>query len=222
MNTISRSRPVAAKICGLKDAAGIDAAISGGARYVGLNFFPPSPRAVTPARAAELAITIPGTVTKVGLFVDPDDGLLRGVLDHLALDLIQLHGGEDPERVDAIKALTGLPVLKAIKVASAADLDGAGDFDGVADMLLFDAKAPKDLANALPGGNGLVFDWNLLAGRRWQQPWMLSGGLDAGNVAQAVTIAGARAVDVSSGVERAPGEKDPAAIKAFLDAVKAL
>ncbi|MFP6699739.1 MAG: phosphoribosylanthranilate isomerase [Alphaproteobacteria bacterium] len=222
MNTTSRFGPVAAKICGLKDAAGIDAAISGGARYVGLNFFPPSPRAVTPARAAELAISIPGTVKKVGLFVDPDYGLLREVLDHVALDLIQLHGGEDPERVEAIRALTGVPVLKAIKVAGAADLDAAGKFDGVADMLLFDAKAPKDLANALPGGNGLVFDWNLLAGRHWHRPWMLSGGLDTGNVAQAVTIAGARVVDVSSGVERAPGEKDPAAIKAFLDAVKAL
>ncbi len=115
-----------------------------------------------------------------------------------------------------------MPVLKAIKVAKAADLDGAENYDGVADMLLFDAKAPKYMAEALPGGNGLVFDWNLLAGRHWQQPWMLSGGLDVDNVAQAVTIAGARAVDVSSGVERAPGEEDPVAIKAFLDAVKIL
>ena len=125
-------------------------------------------------------------------------------------------------RVREIKALTNLPVLKAIKVANGADLDAASAFDGVADMLLFDAKAPKDLADALPGGNGLVFDWNLLTGRRWQRPWMLSGGLDAGNVAQAVSIAGAHAVDVSSGVEHRPGAKDPAAIKAFLDAVKAL
>jgi phosphoribosylanthranilate isomerase len=115
-----------------------------------------------------------------------------------------------------------LPVLKAIKVANGADLDAAKAYDGVADMLLFDAKAPKDLADALPGGNGLIFDWNMLTGRHWQQPWMLAGGLDAGNVAQAVSIAGARAVDVSSGVEHRPGVKDPAAIKAFLDAVKAL
>lgn len=213
---------ITAKICGLKDPEAIEAAVSGGAKYIGLNFFPPSPRAVTPARAADLAGLIPDHVQKVGLFVDPDDGLLAEVMNRVALDLIQLHGNENPERVAAIKAATGLPVLKAIKVETAADLDGARDFDGVADMLLFDAKAPKDMANALPGGNGLVFDWNLLAGRRWQRPWMLSGGLEPGNVAQAVTIAGARAVDVSSGVERAPGEKDPAAIKAFLDAVKAL
>lgn len=213
---------ITAKICGLKDPEAIEAAVSGGAKYIGLNFFPPSPRAVTPARAADLAGLIPDHVQKVGLFVDPDDGLLAEVMNRVALDLIQLHGNENPERVAAIKAATGLPVLKAIKVETAADLDGARDFDGVADMLLFDAKAPKDMANALPGGNGLVFDWNLLAGRRWQRPWMLSGGLEPGNVAQAVTIAGARMVDVSSGVETSPGEKDPAAIKAFLDAVKAL
>ena len=221
-NTPAHTFTVAAKICGLKDPASIDAVVGGGARYIGLNFFPPSPRAVTPDRAGALAPLIPASVQKVGLFVDPDDDLLRDVLSRVSFDLIQLHGNESPERVAAVKALTDRPVMKAIKVAGARDLDNAAAFDGVADLLLFDTKAPKDMAHALPGGNGLVFDWNLLAGRRWQQPWMLAGGLNAGNVAQAVTIAGAALVDVSSGVERAPGEKDNAAIKAFLDAVKAL
>lgn len=213
---------VTAKICGLKDAEAIDAAVKGGARYIGLNFYPPSPRAVTPEQARDLAASIPPAVTKVGVFVNPDDDLLTSVLDQVPLDLIQLHGEESPERVARIKSLTKLPALKAIKVASRADMETADVFDGVADMLLFDAKAPKDLADALPGGNALVFDWKLLSGRQWRRPWMLSGGLDAGNVAQAVAISGAGAVDVSSGVERARGVKDPAAIKAFLDAVKAL
>ncbi|MDP6691604.1 MAG: phosphoribosylanthranilate isomerase [Alphaproteobacteria bacterium] len=222
MKTSSETTPVAAKICGLNDLSSLDAAVASGAAYVGLNFYPPSPRAVTPAQARELCGHVPQSVKKVGLFVDPDDRLLREVLDQVPLDLIQLHGSESPARVREIKALTKLPVLKAIKVANGADLDAAKAYDGVADMLLFDAKAPKDLADALPGGNGLIFDWNMLTGRHWQQPWMLAGGLDAGNVAQAVSIAGARAVDVSSGVEHRPGVKDPAAIKAFLDAVKAL
>ena len=222
METSPENAPVTAKICGLNDRSTMDAAVANGAAYVGLNFYPPSPRAVTPAQARDLCAHVPRTVKKVGLFVDPDDQLLREVLAQVPLDLIQLHGSESPARVREIKALTNLPVLKAIKVANGADLDAASAFDGVADMLLFDAKAPKDLADALPGSNGLVFDWNLLTGRRWQRPWMLSGGLDAGNVAQAVSIAGAHAVDVSSGVEHRPGAKDPAAIKAFLDAVKAL
>ncbi len=222
MNSSDKATPVAVKICGLKDPGAIAAAVAGGARYVGFNFFPPSPRAVTPAKAAALAASVPGSVKKVGLFVDPDDALLTTVLAQVPLDMIQLHGAESPDRVARIKTLTGLAVLKAIRVANAGDLDGATAFDGVADMLLFDAKAPKTMADALPGGNGLVFDWNLLTHRKWQQPWMLAGGLNAENVAQAIAIAGARAVDVSSGVERAPGEKDPAAIKAFLDAVKAL
>jgi len=222
MNSSGKATPVAAKICGLKDPGAMHAAVAGGARYVGLVFYPPSSRAVTAAQAAALAALVPREVEKTGMFVDPDDALLTAILARVPLDLIQLHGAESPDRVARIKALTGLPVLKAVSVANAGDLDGAAAFDGVADMLLFDAKAPKTIADALPGGNGLAFDWNLLTHRRWQQPWMLAGGLDAENVAQAVGISGARAVDVSSGVERAPGEKDPAAIKAFLDAVKAL
>jgi phosphoribosylanthranilate isomerase len=222
MNNRSKIISVAAKICGLKEPAAIHAAVRGGASYVGLVFYPPSPRAVTPVLARALAALVPPAVKKTGLFVDPDDDFLVTVLAEVTLDLIQLHGGESPERVSSIKASTKLPVLKAIKVAKGADMDTAKDYDGVADMLLFDAKAPDDMADALPGGNALVFDWGLLKGRLWRRPWMLSGGLDADNVAQAVTISGARAVDVSSGVESARGVKDPAAIKAFLDAVRAL
>ena len=222
MMRTSKATSVAAKICGLKDRTAIQAAVDGGARYVGFVFYSPSPRAVTPAQVQKLSKSIPPSVIMVGLFVDPGDKFLQDVLEHVALDFIQLHGGEDPNRVRTIKALTNCPVLKAGKVANGADVDGAVDYDGLADMLLFDAKAPKNMHDALPGGNGLVFNWILLANRHWRSPWMLSGGLDPENVSQAVSLTRAQAVDVSSGVESAPGEKDPAAIKAFLDAVKAL
>ncbi len=213
---------IAAKICGLNDAASLRAATTAGAAFVGLMFYPPSPRAVTPAEAGTLAAQVPAGVGKVGVFVDPDDELLDTVLAAVPLDLLQLHGQETPERVAGIAKRAGLPVMKAIRVAERADIEAARAYEDVADRLLFDAKAPKTMADALPGGNGLVFDWNLLRDAAWRRPWMLSGGLDAGNVADAVRISGAPAVDVSSGVETAPGAKDPAAIKAFLDAVKAL
>lgn len=213
---------IAAKICGLNDAASLRAAATAGAAFVGLMFYPPSPRAVTPAEAGTLAAQVPAGVGKVGVFVDPDDALLDTVLAAAPLDLLQLHGQETPERVAGIAKRAGLPVMKAIRVAERADIEAARAYEDVADRLLFDAKAPKTMADALPGGNGLVFDWNLLRDQAWRRPWMLSGGLDAGNVADAVRISGAPAVDVSSGVETAPGAKDPAAIKAFLDAVKAL
>lgn len=213
---------IAAKICGLSDAETLRAAVEAGAALVGFVFYPPSPRAVTPAQAKALAADVPAGVQKVGLFVDPDDALLDEVLAAVSLDLLQLHGQERPERVAEIAKRTGVPVMKVIKVAERADIEAAHAYEDVADRLLFDAKAPKTMADALPGGNGLVFDWNLLGGKSWRRPWMLSGGLDAGNVADAVRISGAPAVDVSSGVETAPGAKDPAAIKAFLDAVKAL
>lgn len=213
---------IAAKICGLSDAEGLRAAVAAGAAFVGFVFYPPSPRAVTPVQARTLAAEVPAGVQKVGLFVDPDDALLDEVLAAVPLDLLQLHGQETPERVAEIARRTGLPVMKAIRVAKRADIDAAHAYEDVADRLLFDAKAPETMADALPGGNGLVFDWNLLRDETWQRPWMLSGGLDADNVAEAVRISGAPSVDVSSGVETAPGAKDPAAIKAFLDAVKAL
>ena len=211
---------VAAKICGLGDEQSVQTAIAGGAAWVGFVFFPPSPRALSPARAAELARLVPEGVRKVGLFVAPDDALIAEVLAAVPLDLIQLHGQETPERVAEIREKFGVPVMKAVAVAEPADLDRARAYEAVADLLLFDARPPKGATR--PGGNALAFDWALLKGSEWRRPWLLAGGLDAGNVAEAVRASGAAAVDVSSGVESAPGRKDPALIKAFLDAVKAL
>ena len=213
---------VSAKICGVNDEDAVAAAVAGGAAYVGLNFYPPSPRALSPDSAGALAGLIPNGVKKVGLFVDATDDAIETVLQVVPLDLLQLHGAETPERVAALKQRFGLPTMKAIKVAERADIDLAHAYEEVADLLLFDAKAPKSMVDALPGGNGLIFDWNLLKDRAWRRPWMLSGGLDAANVGDAIRISGAQRVDVSSGIESEPGRKDPLAIKAFLDAVKHL
>ena len=213
---------VEAKICGVNSTAAVNAALQGGAAYVGFVFYPPSPRSLTPEEAGELAALVPPGVQKVGLFVDPDDETLARTLNAVALDLLQLHGAETPERVAEIKRRTGIPVMKAVKVEVAADVDGAAPYEKTADRILFDAKPPKDMKGALPGGNAVSFDWRLLAGRHWACPWMLSGGLDAENVTDAVRISGAPSVDVSSGVETRPGEKDPAKITAFLEAVSRL
>lgn len=213
---------VEAKICGINAPEALEAAVKGGAALFGLNFYPPSPRAVTTDQAAALADRAPPGVKRVGLFVDPDDALLETTLARVPLDLLQLHGQEAPRRVAEIRARFGRPVMKAIKVAQAEDLDEAAAYGPVVDCFLFDAKAPKSLKGALPGGNALSFDWQLLAGRTWPKPWMLSGGLDADNLAEAVRISGARQVDVSSGVEDRPGVKSAAKIAAFLAAAKAL
>ena len=213
---------VEAKICGINAPEAMRAAVDGGAAYVGLVFYPPSPRYVTPKEAAALAALAPAEVVKVGLFVDIGDELLAGILSQVPLDVLQLHGAETPERVRDIKAATGLPVIKAIKIAASDDVAAAKSYVGVADRLLFDAKAPPDLEGALPGGNALRFDWQLLGGRTWPCRWMLSGGLDAGNVAEAVAVSGAPAVDVSSGVEQSPGVKSTRRIAAFLAAVSRL
>jgi phosphoribosylanthranilate isomerase len=213
---------IEAKICGINTAAAATAAVEGGADYIGLVFFPPSPRAVTPKQAHAIAAQVPSRVKRVALLVDADDALIREVVAAVPLDLLQLHGGESPERVAQIKARFGIPVMKVIKVANAGDVASATTYLKVADRLLFDAKPPKDMKNALPGGNALSFDWELLAGRSWPIPWMLSGGLDAANLGQAVRTARATAVDVSSGVEDKPGVKNPAKIRAFLEAAKAL
>jgi len=210
------------KICGLNSPDAVAAAVAGGADFVGLVFYPPSPRSVDADSAATLARQVPERVLRVGLFVDPDDELLRRVTARVTLDLVQLHGSEPPERVAAIKALTGLPAMKAIKVAVAADVDVASRYVGVADRLLFDAKVPETMPGALPGGNAVSFDWALLSGRNWPVPWMLSGGINSGNVVEAVRISGARIVDVSSGVETRPGVKDPAKIREFLATASAL
>ena len=212
---------IAAKICGLSSEAAVAAAVAGGARWVGFVFYPPSPRAVSPERAAVLAAMVPPGVLRVGLFVDADDAAIGAVLDRAPLDMLQFHGRESPERVAAAKARFGRPVMKAIAVAAADDLRAAERYEPVADMLLFDAKPPSR-ADALPGGNGLAFDWQLIAGRRWRLPWMLSGGLTAALLPEAVRVSGATAVDVSTGVERRPGEKDLDKIREFLAVARRL
>jgi phosphoribosylanthranilate isomerase len=214
--------PIEVKICGVNSPAALGAAVAGGADYLGFIFYPPSPRYVTPGRAREIAAAAPESLTKVGVVVDLDDGALAAILDGAPLDMLQLHGRESPERVAEIRARFALPVMKVVKIAGADDVAAAQAFCGPADRLLFDAKAPKDMAGALPGGNALALDWRLLAGAAWPIPWMLSGGLDADNLAEAVRTSGARALDVSSGVEDAPGTKNPDKIRAFLSAAKAL
>lgn len=213
---------VTAKICGINDPVAMETAVEAGASHVGLVFYPPSPRAVSPEQAADLA-TIAGTrVTRTGLFVDPDDALIDEVLARVPLDLLQLHGKESPERVADLKRRTGRKVMKVIRVGSSTDIDGAAAFTDVADWLMFDALPPKDMKNALPGGNAVAFDWRLLSGREWPLPWMLAGGLTVDNVAEAVRLSGATVVDTSSGVEDAPGRKNSEKIRAFLAAVSAL
>ena len=204
----------AVKICGLTSSEGVAAAVDAGARYLGFVFFAKSPRHVTPEQAAALAEQVPLGIAKVGLFVNPEDALLREVLAQVPLDMIQLHGAETPARVTEVRALTGLPVIKAVGVAEPGDLDALWDYGLVADMLLIDAKPPKNAD--LPGGNGLAFDWRLLAGRQILKPWLLAGGLTPENVTQALRLTRAPGVDVSSGVESAPGVKDPDRIRDFI------
>jgi phosphoribosylanthranilate isomerase len=212
---------LAVKICGLSDPAALAAAVEGGARWLGFVFYPPSPRAISPERAADLALHAPEDRTLVGVFVDPDDALLDQVLARARLDAVQLHGAESPERVQEIKARTGCAVIKALQVAEPRDLAPVRHYAAVADMLLFDARPPKERGR-LPGGNGLAFDWRLLQDLRLARPWLLSGGLSADNLAAAVTLCRPPAVDISSGVERRPGHKDPAKIRQFLALARTL
>jgi phosphoribosylanthranilate isomerase len=205
---------VAVKICGLTSPQDVVAAAEAGARYVGFVFFPKSPRNVSVQQAKALAAEVPFGVAKVALTVNADDALLDEITQNVAIDILQLHGSESVARVAQIKARTGLPVMKAIGISDADDLQKIVDYGRVADMLLVDAKPPKNAD--LPGGNGLAFDWRLLAGRKWAVPWMLAGGLTPDNVQQAIQLTGARQVDVSSGVESAPGVKDPAKVAAFV------
>ena len=213
---------IASKICGVSDREAIDAAVAGGASYLGLVFFPRSPRNVAPDQAAALLQLVPSSVESVALVVDPDDTLIDGISAIQGISMFQLHGEETPERVAKIKERTGRLVIKAIKISEAVDLASAIDYFNVVDMLLFDAKTPVEMKDALPGGNAVSFDWTILSGRDWPVPWMLSGGLDPDNVAEAIRICGAPAVDVSSGVESSPGVKDPDLIHAFLTAVKSI
>lgn len=206
------------KICGLRDVAGIDAAVSAGAAYVGFMFFPKSPRHLTLPQARALAVAVPMGVAKVAVVVDADDAQLDALVAQVPLDMLQLHGHETPDRVRAVKARYGLPVMKVVGVADASDLAALDTYAQVADQLLVETKPAKDAA--LPGGNGLPFDWRLIAGRRWPNPWMLAGGLTASNVADAIRLTGARQVDVSSGVESAAGIKDAGLIAQFIAAAQ--
>ena len=212
---------IAAKICGLNSEEAVAVAVEGGAAYLGFVFYPPSPRAVSPARAGALCVAVPPGVRRVALFVDADDAAIAAVLDAATIDILQFHGRESPERVADVKTRFGRPVMKAIAIAAPEDVSVASRYDAAADMLLFDAKPPRR-GDALPGGNGLAFDWRLIAGREWRLPWMLSGGLTAELLPEAVRISGASAVDVSSGVERRPGDKDPAKIREFLAVARGL
>jgi phosphoribosylanthranilate isomerase len=206
------------KICGVNDAASFDAAVAAGADMLGFVFYPPSPRAVAPAVAAGLSARAEGGPLRVGLFVDPEDALIEAVLAALPLGLIQLHGAEDPARCAAIRARFGLPVMKALGIAEPADLEMLADYAPVVDRFLLDAKPPPGAA--LPGGNASAFDWRLTAGRTIPRPWLLAGGLTPETVAEAIRRSGAPGVDVSSGVERARGVKDPARIAAFVAAAR--
>jgi len=210
--------PTKVKICGLKTEAALEAALAGGADFVGFVFFPPSPRNVTLAVAKALADRARGRARIVALMVDPDDALVTEVVASVAPDLIQLHGYETPTRVAEVRARSGISVMKAVPVETAEDAHAARQFSPVADLILFDARAPAD--SARPGGNGAPFDWRTLLGVTEGMPFVLSGGLTPDNVAEAIRLTGATTVDVSSGVESSPGEKDPELIRRFLRAAK--
>ena len=212
--------PVAVKTCGLSDRPAVEAALAGGARFLGFVFFPRSPRNVAPGRAAALSAGLPEGTASVGVVVNPEDAFLDGILSAVRLDYIQLHGNESPARAAAIRARTGCRIIKAISVSQASDIERAEDYGESADLILFDARATAD--DTRPGGNARTFDWRLFqAAPPPSTGWILSGGLDAGNVGEAIRVTGARAVDVSSGIEAAPGRKDPEKIGAFLAAVAA-
>ncbi len=212
------SHNIRIKMCGLKTPEDVAAAAAVGAQYVGFVFFARSPRNVSHAAAVSLALATPDGIAKVALTVDADDAALDALTAAVPLDMLQLHGGETPARVAEIKARYGLPVMKAIGIADKDDLAQIDLYSGVADQLLIDAKPPKGAP--LPGGNALAFDWSLIAGRRWTLPWMLAGGLTPGNVAEAVERTGALQLDVSSGIESAPGVKDAGLMRAFVAAAR--
>ena len=207
-----------AKICGLSTPETVRAALDGGAAFIGFMFFDASPRNIAPDAAGRLAAAVRSRAKTVAVTVDADDAALDRIVLHLAPDLIQLHGKETPARARQIAQRTGAGVIKVLSVSESRDLDAARDFESVVDHLMFDAKPPRDASR--PGGLGTRFDWDILTGRRFERPWFLAGGLDPWNVTEAISRTQAPLVDVSSGVERGAGLKDPALITAFLDAVK--
>lgn len=207
-----------AKICGVSTPEAVRAALDGGAGYLGFMFFKNSPRRISPEAAARLAEPARGKARVVAVTVDPSDAEADAIARTLRPDLIQLHGRETPARVREIAGRTGAGAVKVLAVSEAADIDGAKSYEPVVEHLMFDTKPPKDAGR--PGGLGASFDWTLMIGRRFARPWFLAGGLDPWNVTEAIRLSGAPMVDVSSGVERGPGLKDPALITAFLDAVR--
>ncbi|NCX07897.1 MAG: phosphoribosylanthranilate isomerase [Rhodobacteraceae bacterium] len=213
------TNPVSVKICGLATVDDVRACADADANYMGLVFFEKSPRNITIPAARELALAAPLGLAKVALVVNPSDAELDAITATVPLDMLQLHGRETPERVAEVKARYGLPVMKAVGIADGDDLPKLESYFGVADQILVDAKPPK--GGELPGGNGLSFDWRLIAGRRWPCPWMLAGGLTPENVAEAVKMTGAKQVDVSSGVEDAPGQKNAELIQKFVQSSRA-
>ena len=211
--------PVSVKICGLATVDDVRGCADAGANYMGLVFFQKSSRNITLPAARELALAAPLGLAKVALVVNPSDAELDAITGTVPLDMLQLHGRETPERVAEVKARYGLPVMKAVGIADGDDLPKLESYFGVADQILVDAKPPE--GGELPGGNGLSFDWRLVAGRRWPCPWMLAGGLTPENVAEAVKMTGAKQVDVSSGVEDAPGQKNAKLIQKFVQSSRA-
>ena len=209
---------LAVKICGLTRETDVDAAVDAGANLVGFVFFPPSPRSISVARAAELTKRVPKDVIKVALSVDADDALLADITANAGIDMMQFHGSEPPQRVAEARARYGLPMMKALAIAGAEDVDRARRYEAVADWLMFDAKPPRSATR--PGGNALAFDWQLIAGESWEKPWLLAGGLTPENVREAVRVSGAAALDVSSGVEDEPGIKNAGKIRQFIVVAK--
>jgi len=209
---------LAIKICGLTTPDALDVALTAGADFVGFVFFPPSPRNLGLEAARTLGVQVQGRAGKVALTVDANDDAIAAIVAALQPDMLQLHGKETPDRVVAVRTRFGLPVMKALPIATRADLASIRVYSDVVDRLLFDARPPAEATR--PGGLGVSFDWTLLRDIKPGVPWMLSGGLDAGNVAEAIALTGAPGVDVSSGVERAPGEKDVGKIRAFIRAAR--
>ena len=205
------------KICGLKTPEDVANAVDAGANYLGFNFYPRSPRSISIETAIDLCNEVPAGICKVGLTVDMDDISLTELM-RVPLDMLQLHGSETPERVTEVKEKYGLPVMKVIGIADAADVAKLDAYYDIADQIMVDAKPPR--SGGLPGGNGLAFDWRLIAGRDWPLPWMLVGGLTPDNVAEAIALTGAKQVDVASGVESAPGVKNPDLVRAFVAAAQ--
>ena len=218
MSDTGPNHGIGVKICGLRRAGDLAAVASAGARYAGFVFFARSPRHLSLPQARALALDAPPGIAKVALTVDADDADLEAILADVPIDILQLHGHETPQRVANVRARFGLPVMKAVGIAAPEDLVELDAQMQAADMILVDAKPPRDAV--LPGGNGLAFDWRLIAGRRWSVPWMLAGGLTPQTVAEAIRLTGAHQVDVSSGVESAPGVKDPSLIAAFVAAAQ--